>query len=186
MKDNLSDKLLVDNLLDRNLSSSQQFEVEDFEDDDNHVVFINKDILEKISTNESKFGVIEGKRKSYFILIGDPSVESNKIRMNKVARKNVRAELGNHVSVNQVSDLKVASSVTILPFQDTIKNQTNENIFQQYLSPHFEGTELPIAQGDILAFSMVTEITDSPGLVSSQTKIIYQGNPVNRNDDEKI
>ena len=192
---NLSGKVLTQNHEETFLN---KFEVENFEENENHVIFINKERFEKLSTTHSKYARVEGKRNCVFIIIPDESVDSNKIRMSKVARKNIRSEIGDQVNVVFENELPTSKEITILPFEDCIKqNQSNQVIFNQYLSPHFEGTELPVAEFDIIStaidenqsieFRIVsTDNTNKTVLVGSSTKINWEGTPLKRNQDEQL
>ncbi|GMP33803.1 hypothetical protein CsSME_00006963 [Camellia sinensis var. sinensis] len=77
------------------------------------------------------------------IALADEQCEEPKIRMNKVFRANLRAHLGDIVSVHQCPDVKHGKRVHILPIDDTIEGLTG-NLFDVYLKPQFFFINYPL------------------------------------------
>jgi transitional endoplasmic reticulum ATPase len=55
------------------------------------------------------------------IVTGDETCEEPKIRMNKVARSNLRVKLGDFISIYPCPDIKYGNRVHILPLNNTIE-----------------------------------------------------------------
>ena len=91
------------------------------------------------------------KRKDTICLALNPDdgddLDDNKIRMNKVVRKNLRVRLGDVISVHPYSDVPNGERVHILPFDDSIEGVTG-NLTQTYLVPYFKDCYRPLRKGD--------------------------------------
>jgi hypothetical protein len=69
------------------------------------------------------------RRDTVCIVLHDDSCEENKIRMNKVVRKNLRVRLGDVVVVSPCPDVKYGKRIHVLPIDDTIEGITG-NLFE--------------------------------------------------------
>ncbi|KAH9671435.1 cell division control protein 48 [Citrus sinensis] len=110
--------------------------------DDNSVVVLHPDTMEKLQFFRGDTILIKGKKRkdTVCIALADDTCEEPKIRMNKVVRSNLRVRLGDVVSVHQCADVKYGKRVHILPVDDTIEGVTG-NLFDAYLKP---GSQLPL------------------------------------------
>ena len=106
--------------------------------DDNSVVGLHPDTMEKLQLCRGDTIFIKGKKRKDTICIAlvDETCEAPKIRMNKVVRSNLRVRLGDFVSVHQCPDVKYGIRVHILPIDDTIDGVTG-NLFDTYLKRKF-------------------------------------------------
>lgn len=77
------------------------------------------------------------------IVLADDSTEENKVRMNKVVRKNLRVRLGDVISVHQCTDVKYGKRIHVLPIDDTIEGISG-NLFDVYLKPYFLEAYRPV------------------------------------------
>ena len=143
--------------------------------------------------------IILGKKRKTSIaiaLITDPKNEmpSDKIRMNKVMRKNLRVHLGDIVTVKPYPDIPNGTKVHILPMEDTIEGITG-NLTQTYLLPYFKDAYRPVKKGDIhlvrgpfrpVEFKIVETEPAEQCLVAPGTLIFDEGEPIKREDEEKL
>ncbi|KAG6580612.1 Cell division control protein 48-like D, partial [Cucurbita argyrosperma subsp. sororia] len=102
--------------------------------DDNSVVALHPDTMEKLQLFRGDTILIKGKKRkdTICIALADDTCDEPKIRMNKVVRSNLRVRLGDVISVHQCADVKYGKRVHILPVDDTIEGVTG-NLFDAYL-----------------------------------------------------
>lgn len=112
--------------------------------------------------------------------------------MNKVVRSNLRVKLGDIVSVHQCPNVKYGKRVHVLPVDDTIEGLTG-SLFDAYLKPYFLDAYRPVRKGDLfivrggmrsVEFKIIE--TDPPEycVVSPDTEIFCEGEPIRREDEE--
>ena len=89
------------------------------------------------------------RKDTVLIVLADDDIENNKIRVNKVVRKNLRIRLGDIVSVHPCPDIKYGSRIHVLPIDDTIEGITG-NLFDIYLKPYFLEAYRPVRKGMLL------------------------------------
>ncbi len=65
--------------------------------------------------------MIKGKKKhdTICIAITDEETDDNKVRMNKVVRKNLRVKLGDVVSIHAAGEVPYGKAIHVLPFDDS-------------------------------------------------------------------
>jgi transitional endoplasmic reticulum ATPase len=105
------------------------------------------------------------RKDTVLIALADDDIENNKIRINKVIRKNLRIRLGlsliyrdslisptlgDIISVHPCPDIKYGQRIHVLPIDDTIEGITG-NLFDIYLKPYFLEAYRPVRKGDIFA-----------------------------------
>lgn len=92
--------------------------------------------------------LIKGKKRheSVAVAIMDEETDDNKIRMNKVVRKNLRVKLGDVVSLHSTGEVPYAKAIHVLPFDDSIQGITG-NLFETYLKPYFLEAYRPVKKG---------------------------------------
>ncbi|KAJ0470100.1 Cell division cycle protein 48 [Helianthus annuus] len=117
--------------------------------DDNSVVSMHPETMEKLQLFRGDTILIKGKKRrdTICIALADDTCEEPKIRMNKVVRSNLRVRLGDVVSVHQCADVKYGKRVHILPIDDTIEGVTG-SLFDAYLKPYFLEAYRPVRKGD--------------------------------------
>ncbi|XP_009782020.1 cell division cycle protein 48 homolog [Nicotiana tabacum] len=163
--------------------------------DENSIVFLNPETMEKLQLFRGDTVLIKGKRKRDTISTAevDETCEESKIRMNKVVRNNLRIRLGDIASVHLCSNIQYGKRVHVLPIDDTIEGLTGD-LFEVYLKPYFTDSYRPLRKGDIfnvrggmrsVEFKVVE--TDPPDycIVAPDTEIFIDGDPIRREDEER-
>ncbi len=92
--------------------------------------------------------LLKGKKKheTVCIAISNEETEDNKIRLNKVVRKNLRVKLGDIITVSATQNVPFGKAVHVLPFDDSIQGISG-NIFETYLKPYFLEAYRPLRKG---------------------------------------
>merc|ERR1712156_637447 len=138
--------------------------------------------------------LLKGKKRkeTVCIVLSDDTVSTDRIRMNRVVRNNLRVRLGDVVSVSSCSDIKYGKRIHVLPIDDTIEGLTG-NWFVVYLKPYFLEAYRPIHKSDtfIVRGGMravefkVIETDPAPFcIVAPDTVIHCEGEPVKREEEE--
>merc|ERR1712125_148362 len=140
-------------------------------------------------------GVKGKKRKdTVCIVLADENLEDQKIRLNKVVRKNLRVRLGDIVSVHACGDVPYGKRIHVLPMDDTIEGITG-NLFETYLKPYFLEAYRPVRAGDLflvrggfrpVEFKVVGVDPGEFVICAPDTVIHCEGEPVKREDEEKL
>ncbi|KAK9279044.1 hypothetical protein L1049_012719 [Liquidambar formosana] len=164
--------------------------------DDNSVVSMHPDTMEKLQLFRGDTIMIKGKKRkdTICIALADDTCEQPKIRMNKVVRSNLRVRLGDVVSVHQCPDVKYGTRVHILPIDDTIEGVTG-NLFDAYLKPYFLEAYRPVRKGDLflvrggmrsVEFKVIETDPGEYCVVAPDTEIFCEGEPVRREDEDRL
>lgn len=170
--------------------------VEEAVNDDNSVVALHPKTMEKLQLFRGDTVLIKGKKRrdTVCIVLSDDTVDENKIRMNKVVRKNLRVRLADIVSVHQCTDVKYGKRIHVLPIDDTIEGITG-NLFDAYLKPYFLEAYRPVRKGDTflarggmrsVEFKVVETDPAEYCIVAPDTEIYCEGEPIKREDEEKL
>lgn len=164
--------------------------------DDNSVVALHPKTMETLELFRGDTVLLKGKKRkdTVCIVLADDTVEENKIRMNKVVRKNLRVRLADVVSVHQCPDVKYGKRVHVLPFEDTCEGITG-NLFDAFLKPYFIEAYRPLRKGDTflvrggmrtVEFKVVETDPGDYCIVAPDTEIFCEGEPISREDEEKL
>ncbi|XP_057749846.1 dolichol kinase EVAN-like isoform X1 [Arachis stenosperma] len=170
--------------------------VDEAVNDDNSVVAMHPQTMEKLQLFRGDTILINGKKRkdTICIALADDNCEVPKIRMNKFVRSNLRVRLGDVVSVHQCPDVKYGKRVHILPIDDTVEGVTG-NLFDAYLKPYFLEAYRPVRKGDLFLVQRGMRsvefkvIETDPGeycVVAPDTEIFCEGEPVKREDEERL
>ncbi len=137
-------------ILERKKAPNRLF-VDEAVNDDNSVVSLHPNTLQKLQLFRGDAVLIKGKKRkdTVCIVLHDETVEESKIRMNKVVRNNLRVRLGDIISVHQCPDIKYGKRIHVLPIDDTIEGLTG-NLFELYLKPYFLEAYRPVRKGLIV------------------------------------
>jgi len=138
--------------------------------------------------------LIRGKKRrdTVLIVLTDEETEDSKIRLNRVARNNLRVKLGDLVNVHACHDIKYGKRIHVLPFDDSVEGLQG-NLFDVYLKPYFLEAYRPVRKGDtfIVRGSMravefkVIETDPAEFCIVAQDTVIHtEGEPVRREDEE--
>jgi transitional endoplasmic reticulum ATPase len=172
--------------------------VEEATKDDNSVIMITAAKMDELKIFRGDTVLLKGKkRKDTICLALNPDdgdeLEDGKIRMNKVVRNNLRVRLGDVISIHPFSDVPNGERVHILPIDDTIEGVTG-NLTQTYLIPYFKDCYRPLRKGDTflvrggfkqIEFKVVETDPGEYVIVSQNTMIHDEGEPISREDEEK-
>jgi len=168
--------------------------VEEATQDDNSVVSIHPDLMDELNFFRGDCVQIRGKKHkdTVCIMLADETCEKTRIRMNKVVRTNLRVRLGDIVSIHAV-EVPYGVKIKVLPIDDTIEGLTG-NIFETYLKPYFVESFRPVRVGDVflvrgamraVEFKVVNTDPDPFCMVTKETLIHTEGEPIKREDEEK-
>merc|ERR1711971_872081 len=168
--------------------------VDEAANDDNSVVALSQAKMDELELFRGDSVLLKGKKRkeTVCIVLSDDTVSTDKIRMNRVVRNNLRLRLGDVVSVSSCSDIKYGKRIHVLPIDDTIEGLTG-NWFEVYLKPYFLEAYRPIHKGDnfIIRGGMravefkVIETDPSPYcIVAPDTVIHCEGEPVKREEED--
>lgn len=138
--------------------------------------------------------LIRGKKRRDTVLIclTDDTTEESKIRLNRVARNNLRVKLGDMITVHACHDIKYGKRIHVLPFDDSVEGLTG-NIFDVYLKPYFLEAYRPVRKGDTFTvrggmraveFKVIETDPAEFCIVAQDTVIHTEGDPVKREDEE--
>ena len=170
--------------------------VDESTNDDNSVVCLSNEKMEELGLFRGDTVLIKGKKGKTTICIAltENNMEIGSIRMNKVVRKNLRVRLGDLVTVNGCADVPYGSRIHVLPIDDTIEGVSG-NLFDVYLKPYFLEAYRPVSKGDLFIVRQamhpvefkVVEIEGGPFcIVSPDTVIFCEGDPIKREDEERL
>ncbi|KAL1363879.1 hypothetical protein HN51_012035 [Arachis hypogaea] len=176
--------------------SPNRLVVDESINDDNSVVTLHPDTMEKLNFFRGDTVLVKGKKRkdTVCIVLADDQCEEPRIRMNKVVRSNLRVRLGDVVSVHQCSDVKYGKRVHILPIDDTIEGVTG-NLFDAYLKPYFMESYRPVRKGDLflvrggmrsVEFKVIETDPGEYCVVAPDTEIFCEGEPIKRDDEERL
>ena len=162
--------------------------------DDNSVISLSSKRMEELELFKGDTVLLKGKKNRYTvcIILPDDTTDDNSIRLNKGVRKNLRVKLGDYIYISQFDDIKPAKKIHILPLDDTVQGLTG-NLFEVYVKPYFLDAYRPITKGDLflihkamrsVEFKVVGIEPEQYGLVTPDTEIYCEGDPVKREDEE--
>ncbi|KAJ4784508.1 hypothetical protein LUZ62_035754 [Rhynchospora pubera] len=164
--------------------------------DDNSVVVMHPLTMEKLELFRGDTVLLKGKKRKDIVCIlqADDTCEETKIRMNKVVRKNLRVRLGDVISVHQCFDIQYGRRVHVLPIDDSIEGITG-SLFDAFLKPYFQEACRPVKKGDLflvhggmrsVEFKVIETDPADYCIVSPDTEIYCDGEPVKREDEEHL
>eukprot|EP01059_Diplonema_ambulator_P021984 TRINITY_DN365_c0_g1_i1.p1 TRINITY_DN365_c0_g1~~TRINITY_DN365_c0_g1_i1.p1 ORF type:complete len:795 (+),score=410.46 TRINITY_DN365_c0_g1_i1:62-2446(+) len=169
--------------------------VKEAENDDASVVCLHPDTMDELQLFRGDTVLIKGKRgkNTVCIVLQDETVETGNIRMHKVARKNVKVRLGDMIFLYPCKDIKYGTRIHVLPIDDTVEGLTGD-IFDTFLKPYFQEAYRPVRKNDLFVvrgamraveFKVVETEPDEYCIVSPDTMIHCDGEPIKREDEEK-
>jgi len=165
---------------------------------DNSVVMLSLAKMEELQLFRGDTVLIKGKKKheTVCVAIMDEDTEDAKIRMNRVVRNNLRVKLGDVVSIHTTGEVPYGKAIHVLPFDDSVQGISG-NLFETYLKPYFQEAYRPVKKGDTFIVKegfrsvqfkvMEIDPQEQPYcIVEPQTIIHCDGDPVKREDEEKL
>ncbi|CAD6205220.1 unnamed protein product [Miscanthus lutarioriparius] len=176
--------------------SPNRLVVDEATNDDNSVVALHPDTMERLQLFRGDTVLLKGKKRkdTICIVLADETCEEPKVRMNKVVRQNLRVRLGDVVSVHQCQDVKYGKRVHILPIDDTVEGITG-NLFDAFLKPYFLEAYRPARKGDLflvrggmrsVEFKVIETDPAEYCIVAPDTEIFCDGEPIKREDEERL
>lgn len=165
------------------------------EQQDNSVVAIHTGRLEELGFFKGDAVLLKGKkrRQTVCVVLSDDDCPEGHIRMNKVARQNLRVRLGDVVSVHQ-ADVKYGDRIHVLPLDDTVEGLSG-SLFENFLEPYFLEAYRPVHKGDLflvrgamrqVEFKVVATDPEPFCMVAPETQIYCDGEPIKREDEERL
>jgi transitional endoplasmic reticulum ATPase len=165
---------------------------------DNSCILLSPAKMEELNLFRGDPVLIKGKKRhdTVCIALADDETEDQRIRMNKVVRRNLRVKLGDIVSLHAAGEVKYGKAIHVLPFEDTIEGITG-NLFETFLKPYFLEAYRPVRKGDTFIVRgsfrpvefKVMEL-DPPEeeycIVAPETVIHCDGDPLKREDEERL
>ncbi|KAK3148411.1 hypothetical protein QOZ80_3BG0294710 [Eleusine coracana subsp. coracana] len=172
--------------------------VEEATTDENSMCNMHPATMEKLSIFNGDVLLLKGKRRrdTLCIAMSDEDCPEHALKINKTVRSNLRVRLSDVVSVHVCHDAKYGTRVHVLPVDDTVEGLTG-NLFEAYLKPYFLDAFRPIRKGDLFLVrggmrSVEFKVVDmEPAgseycIVTADTEIFCDGEPVRREDEEKL
>ncbi len=178
-----------------NKVKSNKLLVDDAINDDNSIITLSNKKMEELNLFRGDTVLLKGKKNRTTVCIAlgeDTGTDDNSVRLNKCVRKNLRVKLGDYIHITQFDEIQSAKKVHILPLDDTIEGITG-NLFEVYLKPYFLDAYRPVSKGDLflihkamrsVEFKVVGIEPNQYGLVTPDTEIFCEGEPVKREDEE--
>ncbi|CAI0379091.1 unnamed protein product [Linum tenue] len=162
---------------------------------DNTSVFLHPSTMEQLDIFHGDTILIKGKRRrdTVCVALSDPSCDEHKILMSGVVRLNLRVKLSDMVTVHSCPAMPYGRRIHVLPFDDSVEGITGD-LFGAYLKPYFQDSFRPVRMGDVFpvvggmrSVDFKVMETDPPEfcIVSPETEIYCDGEPVKREDEEK-
>ncbi|KAK0526478.1 AAA ATPase cdc48 [Tilletia horrida] len=178
----------------RQKKSPNRLFVDEATTDDNSVACLSPAKMEELGLFRGDTVLIRGKKRRDTVLIclSEETTEDSKIRLNKVARNNLRVKLGDLVTVHACHDIKYGKRIHVLPFDDSVEGLTG-NLFDVYLKPYFLEAYRPVRKGDTFTvrggmrqveFKVIETDPAEFCIVAQDTVIHHEGDPVKREDEE--
>eukprot|EP00827_Trimyema_finlayi_P002146 TRINITY_DN202_c0_g1_i7.p1 TRINITY_DN202_c0_g1~~TRINITY_DN202_c0_g1_i7.p1 ORF type:complete len:797 (+),score=344.05 TRINITY_DN202_c0_g1_i7:70-2460(+) len=170
--------------------------VDDATNDDNSTICLSAKKLTELKIFKGEPVLLKGKKRKETLCIAliEDGMEDEKIKMNKVVRKNLRVRLGDVVVVKPCSDCPNLTKIHILPMDDTIEGIQGD-ITQTHLIPYFRDAYRPLKKDDhfivrggfkSIEFKVVATEPGDYGLVLPNTVLYTEGEPIKREDEEKL
>ena len=128
------------------------------------------------------------------VAIKDDEFDPEKIRMNRCIRNNCRVKLGDIVAVKPKQDIVNLTKIHVLPFADSIEGLEGD-LAQTYLVPYFSNAYRPVMKDNYfivrgnfrpVEFKVVACEPEDCGIVAPNTVLFTEGEPIVRDDEEKL
>lgn len=173
--------------------------IDDLVSDDSSIAIISSKTLETLGIKNGKQIFLKGKKNHSTIctVIGSDKGEEGMIKINKTVRANLKTKIAETTHVSLCENIKYGNKIHVLPFADTVENLTGD-LFEIFLKPYFLDAYRPVKKGDcfICRKAMravefkVVDVESNGGedycIVSPDTVIFNEGEPINRDDEDKL
>merc|ERR1712227_536375 len=169
--------------------------VDDTIGEDNSVVHLSQEKMDELQLFRGDSIMIKGKKRkeTVAIVLSDDTLSSEKVRIPRVMRSNLRVRLGDIVVLAPCPDVKYGKRIHVLPIDDSIEGVAGD-LFQVSLKPYFTEAYRPVMKGDIFTckgamrtveFKVVDTDPAPYCIVSPDTVIHHEGDPIKREEVEE-
>jgi transitional endoplasmic reticulum ATPase len=179
--------------------SPNKLVIDDLLTEDNSIAIISSKTLETLGIKNGETLLLKGKknRSTVCTVMANDKEEEGKIKMNKILRANLKTKLAESVHVSECKEIKYGNKIHVLPFADTVENLTGD-LFDIFLKPYFLDAYRPVKKGDCfisrramraVEFKVVdvdSGCNNDFCIVSPDTEIYCEGDPINREDEDKL
>ncbi|KAJ1437756.1 cell division control protein [Ochromonadaceae sp. CCMP2298] len=175
--------------------------VDDSVTDDHSTVVLGQAKMDELGLTTGDTVLLRGKKRksTVAVVLGDEDVGTGRVQMTKVIRSNLRLRLGDVVTVSALPDVKVAKTIEVLPFEDTVEGLGGD-LFDVFVKPYFKGQARPLKMGDTFIARggmrtvefKVTDINTEGDeaaeycIVGEDTEILCEGAALGREEDERL
>ena len=170
--------------------------VEETTNDDNSLALMHPTRMAELKIYRGGTITIKGKKckSTVCVVMEDDTCPENKVKINKVVRRNIRIHLGDTAHITPCNDIAYGNRVHILPIDDTVKNLSGD-LFDTFLKPYFLEAYRPLKKGDLFVargamraveFKVVEVDPGEYCIVAPDTVIHCEGDPIRREDEEKL
>jgi len=170
--------------------------VDDTIGEDNSVVHLSQEKMDELQLFRGDSIMIKGKKRkeTVAIVLSDDTLSSEKVRIPRVMRSNLRVRLGDIVVLAPCPDVKYGKRIHVLPIDDSIEGVSGD-LFNVFLKPYFTEAYRPVMKGDIfqckgamrtVEFKVVDTDPAPYCIVSPDTVIHHEGEAIKREDVEDL
>ncbi|CAF1379985.1 unnamed protein product [Rotaria sp. Silwood1] len=164
--------------------------------DDNSVVILSQKKMDELQLFCGATVLLKSEKHRETVCDIDISVlcPINRIQMNHVVRNNLRARLGDIVSIQGLKDVQHGKHISVLPIDDTVQGITG-NLLKVYLKPYFAEADRPVREGDVfivhaamhaVEFKVIKTEPSPYCIVTSRTIIHCDGDPIKREEEVSL
>ncbi len=175
---------------------SNQLLIEDALDDDNSVVRLSSQTMDKLELFCGDTVELKGKkgRKTICIVLSDDTCRDDRIRVNHVIQNNLQVHSGDVIVLQECPHVKYGKDIHVLPIEDTVNGIVGD-LLQEYLHPYFLDAYRPVRVDDTFMVRMGTRaiefkvIKTEPSpycIVAPETIIHCEGEPIQREVEETL
>ncbi|CEL99139.1 unnamed protein product [Vitrella brassicaformis CCMP3155] len=180
--------------------------VDDAAGSDHSVITMHPSRLEKLGLFQGDYARVRGKKNKDTLAVVDvdDKMDEDKVRIPRIARRNLRVYVGDAVSVKPFERIKNIKHVVVVPFDDTVQSIAGD-LYQHCLKPYFENNYRPLRKGDhftatytgpgagtgravefkVMEIDTVDKEDDDYGVVVEDTEINYEQDPLLRDQDDE-
>ncbi|KAF8820104.1 hypothetical protein IE077_003563 [Cardiosporidium cionae] len=172
--------------------------------EENSMIFMNPNRMKELGIFKGDTVLLKGRkqRETVAIAIPDESLDKASAALPSSIRNNLRSWIDSTVRIFPFNDIKVAKSMFLLPFGDTLKAFPEDfDAFEKLVKPFFHQSFRPVHFGDhikikyegktvefkILQIAIPNDEDADFGVVGPETVINCKGEPLSRaNDDASL
>ncbi|KAF8701977.1 hypothetical protein HU200_033311 [Digitaria exilis] len=164
---------------------------------DNSTVTLSTSAMEQLGIYVGDLVLLRGKRRRETVCyaLPDESCPEGRVRVARGVRGNLRARLGDVVSVTRRLDVPNGTRVQVTPFEDSIDGISGD-LFEAYLKPYFFNYQRPLCKGDCFLVRgnmravefKVTAVEPADVVVVAADTVVFcdADAPVKREDEERL